>query len=508
MLHTQPDADLKARLAALRNCLATDLIERETPIRLALLAALAGEHLLLVGPPGTAKSELARRLRMAFRDASLFERLLTRFTVPEELFGPLSIKALEADRYHRQTEGYLPSASFAFLDEIFKANSAILNSLLTLLNEREFDNGTERIHAPLICVIGASNELPEGEELHALYDRFLMRCRVPPVSPEGFDALLNLRRIQPPEPEAALRLTRAELERFREEARSVALPAEVIALIKALRTFLEEQKIAVSDRRWRKIVYLLQVSALSHGRKEVSVWDGWLLQHCVWEKPEQCAAIFDWYQGRLGTASAAEPERFMRLVSALEKQLEFEKQARSQARDEKGQPLYIGTDNKPVTEPQGWRRKVNQHQEPLFLAPASHGKDRTLGGEGLTQEEVRQYVYGYDDFQRYIANPNNFYHEPTSLLPLMEPTRYSPVHIDGRVRQVFELSAELSAYDRGIQEQIQTVTSIVEDHLWIAPGFARPARANLEQRQKHVERLKERLTALHSGFLGLPKGDA
>ncbi|KFE69591.1 putative 2-component regulator [Hyalangium minutum] len=469
-----------------------------------------------MGPPGTAKSELARRLKLAFQDAPLFERLLTRFTVPEELFGPLSIKALEEDRYHRQTGGYLPSAAFAFLDEIFKANSAILNSLLTLLNEREFDNGTERVRTPLICVVGASNELPDGEELHALYDRFLLRCRVPPVSAEGFDALLDLRGTQPIQPKQELLLTRAELEEFRAAASTVVVPPEVKALLKALRAFLEGQQIAVSDRRWRKIVYLLQVSALSHGRTEVSVWDAWLLQHCTWELPEQREAIFDWYQARLGTASAAEPERFTKLVGALEKQLELEKQSRSQARDEQGQLLFSDEKGKPVLQQKGHRRKTNSDKQALFLAPADRHTDRTMGGKGMTREEITssirdQYGYYSSSSQRaesYLADENNFYFEPYSLLPMMEPTRYSPVHIDGRVRQVDELSEELTQYRRGVEAQIKSVTAIVEDHLWIAPGFSKPARANLEQRQEHANRLVERLKNLRSGFLALPRSSA
>jgi MoxR-like ATPase len=159
---------------------------------------------LLLGPPGTAKSELARRLHRAFDDSPYFERLLTRFSTPEELFGPLSLKALEDDRYERLTAGYLPTAGIAFLDEVFKANSAILNALLTLLNEREFDNGSSRRPVPLISVIGASNEVPGDEALLAFYDRFLVRVAVAgQVRPS--------RRCWPAGTAALMQLTRTEL---------------------------------------------------------------------------------------------------------------------------------------------------------------------------------------------------------------------------------------------------------------------------------------------------------
>ena len=244
------------RLQRLLAVLEHGLLERAAAVRLCLLAALAGEHVLLIGPPGTAKSELARRLHRAFDDAPYFERLLTRFSTPEELFGPLSLKALEHDRYERLTAGYLPTAGIAFLDEVFKANSAILNALLTLLNEREFDNGTGRTRTPLVSVIGASNEVPADEALRAFYDRFLLRVPVAAVSDASFAALLTL-----PDDDAG----RAAADHARRAAGAAAArasasrcPRGVAAAAVAARAGRGERGIAVSDRRWRQLVGLLR----------------------------------------------------------------------------------------------------------------------------------------------------------------------------------------------------------------------------------------------------------
>ncbi len=292
----------KTKLYHLLNKLSNDLVERETTLRLVLLAALAGEHILLLGPPGTAKSELARRLQYAIINANYFERLLTRFTVPEELFGPLSIKSLEQDKYTRLTDNYLPTTSIAFIDEIFKANSAILNSLLTLLNEREFDNGDQRVKTPLIAVVAASNELPQEEELGALYDRFLIRIHVSPVSNEGFLDLLSIQGETSCNVAENEKLSLDDLTSIQHQSQAIPLNHEVIHLLKKFRQYLHTESIYVSDRRWRKIVKLLKTAAFTNEQTEVSIWECWLLQYCAWETPEQQTLIFNWYQSQIGTS--------------------------------------------------------------------------------------------------------------------------------------------------------------------------------------------------------------
>ena len=272
-MNTFESEALPDRLRGLAVQLERGLVERRVVVRRCLLTALAGEHTLLIGPPGTAKSELARRLRAAFRDARYFERLLTRFTVPEELFGPLSIRALEQDRYERHTAGFLPDASIAFIDEVFKANSAILNALLTLLNEREFDNGAGRQHCPLVSVIGATNDVPEDEVGEAFFDRFLTRLPVAPVSTEGFAALLDTGCTDPWSlADDALALADADLATLGAAAREVALPAGVVAVLSALRMHLAVEGGYVSDRRWVKTLWLLRVAAASEGRNTLLVW--------------------------------------------------------------------------------------------------------------------------------------------------------------------------------------------------------------------------------------------
>src|SRR3989442_2492284 len=211
------------KLKKIRDELRQTFLERADLIDGALSALLASHHILIIGPPGTAKSMLADEICRRIEGANYFQWLLTRFSTPEEVFGAVSLKALEQDEYRRVTAHKLPEANIAFLDEIFKANSSILNAILTLINERLFHNGKEIAPVPLLTLFGASNELPEDDELMAVYDRFLLRFVVNYIA-EDFRFLRMLESQAQPE-RTALGLT--ELTEIQKQAQDVSIPSHV-----------------------------------------------------------------------------------------------------------------------------------------------------------------------------------------------------------------------------------------------------------------------------------------
>ncbi len=446
------------RLNALIEALSAGLVERREQVRLALLAALAGEHTLLIGPPGTAKSELARRLHTAFRDARYFERLLTRFTVPEELFGPLSIQALEADRYERHTSGFLPAATIAFIDEVFKANSAILNALLTLLNEREFDNGAGRQACPLISAIGATNVVPEDEVADAFFDRFLLRLPVTTVSDGGFDALLQIKvrpgGTAPVAPAPALTLGRDDLAALAAAAARVELPAELMTLLAELRHHCAAAQIVVSDRRWVKIVWLLRVATAGAGRASVRLWDLLLLPFCTAPDTARQAGVADWLTARLGVRAAFSPARLTRIVEAFEAQLDLERKANDLDYDESGRLKFSA---------------IGQADE-----IAANIGDAKGGAAALRMTYTRQRHYGAR-------------------------------HIDARVRQIDAALDRIAGYATEVATLRADLADYRAHNLWLDEMLLAHVDAQIAATAATIDQLDARLSAARDGFLALPR---
>ncbi|MBS2026734.1 MAG: AAA family ATPase [Deltaproteobacteria bacterium] len=274
-------------LANLQKELSARFFERDAVIEGLLCAMVAGQHVLLVGPPGTGKSELAHELCKRVTGARYFQWLLTRFTTPEELFGPVSLKALEHDRYTRVTDGKLPTAHVAFLDEVFKASSAILNTLLSVMNERVFHDGEKPVNVPLLSLVGATNELPEEDELLALSDRFLLRYEVDYLKEE----FLFLRMLSLEDKPAETTLALDDLLALRKQAVNVTVPERVKRDLLELRRTLTEKGIVASDRRYRQALSVVKARALLHGRDACETQDLGILAHVLWREPGEKAEV-------------------------------------------------------------------------------------------------------------------------------------------------------------------------------------------------------------------------
>ncbi|GAB4489985.1 MAG: AAA family ATPase [Raineya sp.] len=292
----------KERIKAILASLSEGIYDKNEVLSLGLLTALSGESIFLLGPPGVAKSLLARKLKYAFKDGKSFEYLMSRFSTPDEIFGPVSIRKLkDEDKYERIVAKYLPDANIVFLDEIWKASSAIQNALLTILNEKIYRNGEQEVQVDIRCIISASNELPQvGEGLEALWDRFLMRCQVSEIkNPENFLKMITAKQdVYADTVPENLKISENELEIWQEQIDEVEIPEEVLNVIQILKHRIEEynahteHKIWVYDRRWKKIVRVLRSAAFLNDRKEVDLMDCFLMVHCLWNEPSQIDVIF------------------------------------------------------------------------------------------------------------------------------------------------------------------------------------------------------------------------
>ncbi len=304
------------KLAQARKAMKDALVERDAEVDLVLTALVAQEHPLLVGAPGSAKTTLMDLLVKWMGDATpKFSLLMTKFTMPEEVFGPVSLTSLKADVYRRVTTGKLPEAEAAFLDEIWKASSAILNTTLRILNERVFENGDGVFRSvPLRIAVAASNEWPNdqdgGRELHALFDRFLFRKKVKNVSRNAGRRELLKRSVANQQPRVKFdpheQATARDLDLMHDEARNLPLSNDAKKSLWKILEELDKEGVVFGDRRVYKSVLAVRAYAYLEGAAEVQTPHLEILQHVLWddptEQPEKAAKVVSKIANPVGSA--------------------------------------------------------------------------------------------------------------------------------------------------------------------------------------------------------------
>lgn len=283
---------LTKRLEELTKQLQQNVYEKEEIFNLSMLAMLSGESIFLLGKPGIAKSLVSRRLKNAFKNGTIFEYLMNRFSTPEEIFGPISIEDLQKGVYKRLIDKYLPTAEIVFLDEIWKAGPSIQNTLLTIINEKIFRNAGVDIKVPMKLLISASNELPaEGQGLEALYDRFIIRYIAQGLKDEeNFNYMISGVTELDVKVDEALQITHEEYDTWRKEINKIKITPVTFDFIYRFRKAMyiaTEGEYYISDRRWKKIAHLMKASAFYNGRDTVDKADWLVIPHCIWDDEQQ-----------------------------------------------------------------------------------------------------------------------------------------------------------------------------------------------------------------------------
>ena len=481
------------------------LVGRRDHARMLLLAAVAGENALLFGPPGTAKSLLARRLKDCFADeVRYFECLLTKFSMPEEVFGPVSLKGLEQDIFRRVYDRYMPGAGVAFIDETFKANSAILNSMLTILNEREFDTGNERIKVPLRCVVGASNEMPKESELEALYDRFIIRMRVDRLQDEEQLTMFLTNTAEYVAPEASLRLTKAELEAIAKAAKALPVEDPVIELLVELREWCHGKGIKISDRRLVKIKQLLQVAATTSGRESASLSDAWVIRHCAWDDftTDQAEKLAEWLDSRI--------DKQQHNLSGLRALVDAEKKAyaakaMTEKKNGKGKLLYVDSRGAETTEPEveGYAYSANDDNGGSLYTVAQIKKKLMEGHQNQNHHTHGDMIIVANNWVKLTDHFNSNYSGKLIKIthkPKLEDGVYT---VDQRERFKASSSAvldKLKAKGAEIVSQIEKLALTLDASPWTPKEYQESHLAGLKVNLDELTKYQGMLVAVIAGY--------
>lgn len=384
--------DTAKRLRAVNEELSGAFWEREDVVRTLTVAMLAGQHSLLLGPPGTAKSELARELTARITGASYWEILLSKFTAPTRMFGPIDVGALSRGEYRQVYDGRATTAHIAFMDEIFKCSTAALNETLAFLNERIYhpESGGDPIRCPLISAVTASNELPTGEEAAALYDRLLVRIEVGYLAdPSNFAALVRSAVAAP----AAASRTTVELAELQHAVTTavpgVEVPDATVDAVCTLRAALRRKELIASDRRWRQSVRLLQASAFLDGRDQVGESDLSVLTHVLWDSPAERPTV----EREVLQLVNPDAKEALDLADAIE-ELEAELEAKAGQSREALSNWAIGEANKKLAQAGKKLGKLRSAAEAAGRSTAT--LDRVIGRQRAVHARVLTEALGVD----------------------------------------------------------------------------------------------------------------
>ncbi|WP_338985562.1 AAA family ATPase [Spiroplasma endosymbiont of Diplazon laetatorius] len=322
--------DITERIKKLISEISYQVYEKETIFRLAMLALLGEESIFLLGKPGIAKSLISRRLKFAIKGGSNFEYLMSKFSTPEEIYGPIDLRLLKEGKYVRVVDGYLPASNVGFLDEIWKAGPSIQNTLLTIINEKIFRNGGTDIKVPLKLLISASNELPaEGEGLEALFDRFIIRYIAEGLkSEENFEQLLDGESSLDVDVDPRLQISIEELEIWKKQSKQVRISRKSLDFIHYFRKKIVKDtngEAYISDRRWKKISGLMKTSAFYNGRAETDIVDLFVIPYCIWDNEEQeeqyFKIFFDAFLEQFGLEWRNEKKNLMNQIDSINSQI-------------------------------------------------------------------------------------------------------------------------------------------------------------------------------------------
>lgn len=496
---------IRERMAELLQHMGRDLYEKEQLLALALLSAVAGESLFLLGPPGVAKSMLARRLKFAFREARAFEYLMGKFSTPDEVFGPVSISRLKnEDKYERQIEHYLPGAQVVFLDEIWKASPPIQNALLTVLNEKIFRNGAQEVPVDIRGLIAASNELPnKGEGLEALWDRFLLRSMAEGIEDEqAFEQMLNLpkRTIHGDPVPDQLKITDEEYVAWSQYIDDVKIPPHIMGLIHELRRMVSkrnetaprDEQIYISDRRWRKAARLMRTAAFLQDRNQVILMDAFLLNDILWDRLSHREEVQELLLGAVVASGYDQLIRLRPLRTQLDMlQEEIAEHTRRVKRRKVWQPKPFadssGEEFVQVADYRGvgpaylrktdWQqlRKNDDRYAPIF--EEKDGEYRPTQRVGLRLLEDRKLrIQGHE----YSLQWEEVEKEE---IELVQPSPRLMMVWDKQVEQLLEACQQRLDL---LQEQIEREQAEQSWHLFVPTDLARQVQRAQEQAQRHV----------------------